>query len=410
MVPDARGAWFQTGIYSAYFYTDDQHDILGQRLYTRVSSYCDWLSNLTNNDVQCYQPKPPSPPPPPPKNICGNRGSNFTSMLSNNIYGGCFAKQGEFPWEGLMEIYSSTTGATLQYCGVTLLSSNYALTTASCLTLSRSAGYSHIIRFGMVNRTDSSVIVNTIARGYINSRYITNGILHNVGIIRLTVSMNFNDNIQPICIPNDDSSLITQANTVAGWGAWSLDSRYCGNESTSINRTTSEILVKTTVPVINNILCQLYYPSFNTSLTSDTLCAGTDANGASNVSDWATPLMVANANGVWFQTGVMSAYFYTPQKTILAQRVYARVSSYCAWFNTTTNGEVQCVAVNGTLDTETTTPATSTISIVGSATASSTATVNTTTENKPAPSKSNRIFSFTTLLAIEFLIIIPFIF
>ena len=65
---------------------------------------------------------------------------------------------------------------------------------------------------------------------------------------------------------------------------------------------------------------RLYYPNFNETLTPDTLCAGTDFNGASYNSDWGTPLMVSDANGVWFQTGIFSIYFSSIFSNILAQR------------------------------------------------------------------------------------------
>jgi hypothetical protein len=50
--------------------------------------------------------------------------------------------------------------------------------------IAQTTGYAHIIRFGMVNRTDTSAIANTIAQGFVNSQY-TGGILHNVGIIKV---------------------------------------------------------------------------------------------------------------------------------------------------------------------------------------------------------------------------------
>uniref|UniRef100_A0A914DGD4 Uncharacterized protein n=1 Tax=Acrobeloides nanus TaxID=290746 RepID=A0A914DGD4_9BILA len=87
--------------------------------------------------------------------------------------------------------------------------------------------------------------------------------------------------------------------------------------------------------------------------------------------------MVPDANGVWFQTGVMSTYFYNNYNGILAQRVYARVSSYCSWFNTTTNGEVQCVYAN-------TAPVVSITTITTPVNTASTTTIPATTPTTPS--------------------------
>jgi hypothetical protein len=66
---------------------------------------------------------------------------------------------------------------------------------------------------------------------------------------------------------------------------------------------------------------RLYYPDLNLTFTNNTLCAGSDYTGAGTVDDWGTPLMVANDNGTWFQTGIYSAYFYIDnQHDLLAQR------------------------------------------------------------------------------------------
>uniref|UniRef100_A0A914D740 Peptidase S1 domain-containing protein n=1 Tax=Acrobeloides nanus TaxID=290746 RepID=A0A914D740_9BILA len=363
MTANKNGVWFQTGIYSAYF-SSSLNDQFAQRLYTRVSSYCSWLSSLTNGTVQCYDAEPPITPPPtlpPPNYLCGERGSSW----SNKILGGCYAQQGEFPWEGILELSNSTSGRLLQYCGITLLSKNYALTSGKCIEIAQYAGVSNIIRFGSVNRSDSTASNNGIFRGILNPSYNPSNVLHNIGIIQLASTVSFTDRLQPICVPKDDTALISKANTIAGWGYWSLDSLYCGNQTTNTIRNSSEILVKTTVPVINNVNCQLYYPSFNETLTKDTLCAGTDFNGASTSNDWATPLMTVSSNGVWFQTGIFSMYIYIPMvQEILAQRIYARVSSYCDWFANVTNGEVQCVGVDAAttaVSTTTTTTAATTM-------------------------------------------------
>uniref|UniRef100_A0A914CYH2 Peptidase S1 domain-containing protein n=1 Tax=Acrobeloides nanus TaxID=290746 RepID=A0A914CYH2_9BILA len=375
MTANKNGVWFQTGIYSAYFYTDS-NDLLAQ--------------------LQCYDVEPPTTPPPtlpPPNYLCGERGSSW----SNKILGGCYAQQGEFPWEGILELSNSTSGKLIQYCGVTLLSGNYSLTSGKCIEIAQYAGVSNIIRFGSVNRSDSTASYNGIFRGILNPRYNPSNVLHNIGIIQLSSPVSFNDRLQPICVPKDDTALISKANTIAGWGSYSLDALYCGNQTTNLNRNSSDILVKTTVPVINNVNCQLYYPSFNETLTKDTLCAGTDFNGASRSNDWATPLMVASSNGVWFQTGIFSSYIYIPLvQEILAQRIYARVSSYCDWFANVTNGEVQCVdaATTAVSTTTTTTAATTptaapaTNPTVASASTSNTSVVNTNTTVATNPPKS----------------------
>uniref|UniRef100_A0A914EM59 Peptidase S1 domain-containing protein n=1 Tax=Acrobeloides nanus TaxID=290746 RepID=A0A914EM59_9BILA len=218
MVASSNGVWFQTGIFSSYISYGPE--LLAQGAQT-----------------------------------CGTRSGNFTQKYGNGIIAGCYAQQGEFPWEGLLELYNAS-GALIQFCGVTLLSQQYALTSAVCIEIANRTNVTHIIRFGMLNRTDYSVPNNSISQAWVNPAFNLTSLLHNIGLIKLTLNVTYNTNIQPICIAKNDSALISHANTVAGWGYWSLNSQYCGNQTTGYSNTNSQILIKTTVPIINNVLCQ----------------------------------------------------------------------------------------------------------------------------------------------------------
>lgn len=67
-----------------------------------------------------------------------------------------------------------------------------------------------------------------------------------------------------------------------------------------------------------NVLFRLYYPTFNVTLTQDTLCAGSDFTGTSTQGDWGTPLMVST-NNIWFATGVYSFYVNSQSQKIFPQ-------------------------------------------------------------------------------------------
>uniref|UniRef100_A0A914C5I8 Peptidase S1 domain-containing protein n=1 Tax=Acrobeloides nanus TaxID=290746 RepID=A0A914C5I8_9BILA len=284
---------------------------------------------------------------------CGSR-PGFTSSFSNDVVGGCYAGQGEYPWEGLIQFFNG--GVLNETCGLTLISSSYALTSARCINISLETYFNNVtILLGAVNISDPSGVITTINQSFIHPEYNVNPLNHNIAIIKLNINLNFTNNnkIQPICLPAVDKSLIYQPSVVAGWGFYSFDNYTCTNanyvNATTINyqNSTAWSLVKATVPVIGNELCQLYYPEeANVTFTNATICAGTDTKGAMGHGDRGTPLMIAN-NGTWFQTGVFSAHFYnTNVHEALAQRLYSRVSSYCDWINSTTNGEAQCTNVD----------------------------------------------------------------
>lgn len=69
--------------------------------------------------------------------ICGRQG-NFTQTYkqasgpSNDIYGGCYALKGEYPWQALLWLTSNTGKSYI--CGATLISDEFLLTTATCVT------------------------------------------------------------------------------------------------------------------------------------------------------------------------------------------------------------------------------------------------------------------------------------
>uniref|UniRef100_A0A914CW21 Peptidase S1 domain-containing protein n=1 Tax=Acrobeloides nanus TaxID=290746 RepID=A0A914CW21_9BILA len=105
---------------------------------------------------------------------------------SIDIIGGCNAKLGEFPWVGVIEFFFNTS--TTHLCGATLLSPEYALTSARCvLTYFNKAGYiGHTVRFGIIDLNDTTASNNSFLDVIAHPNYVYNSsmVANDIAVIK----------------------------------------------------------------------------------------------------------------------------------------------------------------------------------------------------------------------------------
>ena len=117
--------------------------------------------------------------------------------------------------------------------------------------------------------------------------YISRQVADDIALIQLQEEVEWNDRIQPACLPNPDKdSFSGMIATVSGWG-WSDEVKNGGQRA--------DVLQKVDVPILANDDCQRWYKEKNkTNLILDgSMCAGFEEGGkdACNA-DSGGPLMV----------------------------------------------------------------------------------------------------------------------
>uniref|UniRef100_A0A914EAT0 Peptidase S1 domain-containing protein n=1 Tax=Acrobeloides nanus TaxID=290746 RepID=A0A914EAT0_9BILA len=108
--------------------------------------------------------------------ICGIRGNGtvngYFEKPSNDIYGGCYTIPGEYPWQALLWLTYNDGHQFI--CGATLISDEFLLTSASCVTNATQIQ----VKLGIVDQmkgTPYNVFKVTIHPEY-NSSYFLNNI------------------------------------------------------------------------------------------------------------------------------------------------------------------------------------------------------------------------------------------
>jgi len=236
-----------------------------------------------------------------PSCLCG------VPLEKRRIIGGVDAKVNQYPWQvGLML-------DTHPFCGGTLISSDTVLTAAHCL-------------FSLVIMLDEPTLFLYVAipRGGVTlekaekirpSKILVHPYFHyesrdnDFAIIKLSRPVQFDDSIQPICLPNPTDSYDDNFAVVVGWG-------FISYQINTAN--TTDTLQTLNVTTMTNQECQNkltgYIQStgddnFPKKITSSMICAAHDSDPARSpcFGDSGGPLLTLNKEGSYYsQIGVVS--------------------------------------------------------------------------------------------------------
>ena len=199
----------------------------------------------------------------------------FPDFSSDRIVGGQPATVGEYPWQVALVDSSSYSPLSGQYCGGSLVDSEWVLTAAHC-----------VVDMGLMNDPDNIDIVlgvNNLSDGP------DSGVLgQRIAVDRVVPYSGYNENTSDAdlallhletpasLVPTTVStiSLATTANNVffapgvtaivTGWGA------------TSESGSGSDALLEVDVPIVPNSVCNVSYEG---DITGNMLCAGLVAGG-----------------------------------------------------------------------------------------------------------------------------------
>lgn len=236
------------------------------------------------------------------------------ATLNTKIVGGENSSPGSWPWQASL----NTNGYV--FCGGSLITNQWVLTAAHCLTQIPPNLEVLLGRYTQsspnpteVSRRIDEVICHPLYDSWTND--------NDLCLLKLSAPVNFTQNISPICLASEGSTFYTETNIwVTGWG------NVLGDGSVSL----PDILQEVKLPIVGNNECKCTYRR----LTDNMLCAGTSAGGKDSCQgDSGGPLVIKEGN-TWVQGGVVS--FGRGCGLPGVPGVYARVSNYQGWISNIT--------------------------------------------------------------------------
>ncbi|GFU30388.1 clotting factor B [Nephila pilipes] len=249
---------------------------------------------------------------------------NKTNMRPS-IAGGDESQMGAWPW--MAGIYTRNFGIENFLCGAAIIDNKHLVTAAHCF---RTRGGARVLPTRYSVRVGSIKVLegtqHLIDEIIIHPQYIPRQHYNDIAVIRLKEPINFENNVQPICLPTAEEirrkKLLGKEVTVTGWG----DQDFGGKRAT--------ILREVNVKVINVSSCDKSYEevrgtSLPRGITRQFICAGVPEGGKDACQrDSGGPLMLLE-NSAWFLVGVVSFGFQCARAEYPG--VYTRVTDYLDW-------------------------------------------------------------------------------
>uniref|UniRef100_A0A1L8DQG0 CLIP domain-containing serine protease n=2 Tax=Nyssomyia neivai TaxID=330878 RepID=A0A1L8DQG0_9DIPT len=237
---------------------------------------------------------------------------NCGADLSERIHGGNKTKIDEFPWMALLQ-YKKPGNRLGFHCGGVLINNRYVLTASHCVngkdipktwTLYQVRLGEHDISMEPDCEGDDCAptpIDILIAQKIPHLDYIpeSKNQKHDIALLRLSQTVQFNDFIKPICLPTAphlrSSDFVGKPMDVAGWGR------------TELGRM-SDVKLKVRVKGVDRDTCNSIYSQRNLVIEKGQLCAGGEKGKDSCKGDSGGP-MVALDQGrkpYWYCVGLVS--------------------------------------------------------------------------------------------------------
>jgi len=267
---------------------------------------------------------------------CGKPSTPPNERNDSRIINGQEAIPHSFPW--MASIESSLTG--LHYCAASLISPNWAVTAGHCGVIIYIGTYSgDTIAFGLHDRSDSHQSIK-IDEVFVHPDYDSPDKANDIALIRWDDPIELNDEVIPICMPDQDdfgdsSSFGVGMNCyLSGWGK-AGDGEGIASDPTGQPWN----LRQAVLPLVADQDCQdIYLEEANFQIQPTMQCAGGEGKTSCN-GDSGGPLVCENS-GTWYQVGIVS--FGPSPCDATYPAVYTRVAGYSNWV-------METIAANGGL-------------------------------------------------------------
>ena len=253
---------------------------------------------------------------------------------ADRIVGGHETAPGERAWQAALIKAGTTDNYNGQFCGATMISPQYVITAAHCVTKPSLLGM--LIagpNFKVSKPSSMDVLVGAqnlqsdgekipVSKIWVNKNYDPVTMQNDIAMLKLAYSPeNAKYSTIPMMNATEAATLLTEGKTVvvSGWG----------NTSSTGNAFVPELL-EVAMPVVSNAVCATAYASMN-AITDSQVCAGNMEQGGidSCQGDSGGPLVAQKADGSWRLAGVVS----WGQGCALPgyPGIYTKVSSFNTW-------------------------------------------------------------------------------
>lgn len=265
-------------------------------------------------DERPYRPKPTPVP--------------TEAAFSPQIVGGTLASTGEFPWQVALIYATNSNPYDGQFCGGSLIASQWVLTAAHCVVESGVvyppgaidvvAGITKLssgpTNGGTGQRLDVAEIIP-----HPNYNEVT--VDSDLALLRLSTPATLNSTVSVIGLVDPENANLANPGvtaTISGWGDITGNDNY------------PDDLFKVSVPIVSDATCNAP-ASYNGEVTNNMFCAGLAAGGKDSCQgDSGGPLIVPSGGG-WLQAGVVSWGIGCAQPDKYG--VYTRVWNFKTWID-----------------------------------------------------------------------------
>ncbi|KAM9299529.1 chymotrypsin-like elastase family member 2A [Gastrophryne carolinensis] len=239
----------------------------------------------------------------------------------SRVVNGEDAVPNSWPWQVSLQYTSG--GYWYHTCGGTLITNQWVLTAAHCISTSRV----YRVQIGRHNLRQSEPDAKTISVTTLvnhpkwNSNLLANG--NDISLIKLAQPIEYDDIIQPACLP--PAGYILQHNVgcyVTGWG------------NVQTGGPAPDALQQGLLLVVDYANCS-QSDWWGGTVKTNMICAGGDGIVSSCNGDSGGPLNCLNEQGNWEVHGVVSFGSSLGCNYYKKPSVFTRVSEYNDWISTT---------------------------------------------------------------------------
>ncbi|XP_060930795.1 chymotrypsin-like elastase family member 2A [Limanda limanda] len=237
--------------------------------------------------------------------------------LATRVVGGEDVRPQSWPWQ--ISLQYNRQGEWRHTCGGTLISNQWVLTAAHCI----SSGREYRVGLGKHNliENEAGAVFMGTANIIVHEKWNPFFIRNDIALIKLETPVSFSDSIMAACLPAAGFLLAhNEPCYVTGWGRISTGGPI------------ADILQQALLPVVDHATCTK--PDWWGSQVKDTMvCAGGDGVVSGCNGDSGGPLNCRGADGTWGVHGIVSFGSGLSCNFPKKPTVFTQVSSYSDWIS-----------------------------------------------------------------------------